>query len=72
LGEEDRVHSIAVHALGETERPTLEPSQQFQGCFERYLFVPKIKQSGAATHANHSTETYWFARSAVAVAIYFE
>src|SRR6202790_3046842 len=30
------------------------------------------RPAGAATPANHSTEIYWFARSAAAVAMYFE
>jgi len=30
------------------------------------------ERPGAATPANHSMEIYWFARSAAAVAMYFE
>jgi hypothetical protein len=30
------------------------------------------RPAGAATAATHSTEIYWFARSAAAVAMYFE
>src|ERR1700730_15513443 len=30
------------------------------------------RPAGAATPANHSTEIYWFARSAAAVAMYFD
>jgi hypothetical protein len=34
-------------------------------------FLPRSAR-GAATPANHSTEIYWFARSAAAVSMYFE
>src|SRR3984885_7804156 len=33
---------------------------------------PPLGPRGAATPSNHSTEIYWFARSASAVAMYFE